>query len=518
MLDESQEQKSIEGMEVKSRFAVSLVTSILRGVLSFVTVLILARNFGPALYGDFAFLMGSFVAVKSLLNLGTSTAFYTFISQKPRGLAFMGAYGVWQLAQFFLAIIIIGVVLPDSWVDALWVGQKKRLVLISFAAVFVQQHAWQTMIQIGESLRQTQKIQVLNFFMVLLHLVLVFALWAANLLSLKILFMVIVAEYVVAIGIAYKALGVSQIKGEPFERKTVFQEYVQYCSPLVLYSLLGFAYDFADRWMLQSFGGSTEQGLFEVSYRFVVIGLIATTSMLNIFWKEIAEAKEKEDFDRIKELYTKVSRFLYSFSAIICAFLIPWCEEIIIIFLGEPFLDGKLVLAIMLVFTVYNSAVQINVALILALGKTRTQLVIGGICMLLSIPLSYVLQAPAHFLIPGLELGAIGMACKMLIIAMVRANLGGWWFSRNMKWKFDGVFQVVSLGGAILIGWVSYEIAFWLFSDLMGQIIFRGMVNFLIYTCLVTSMIWTMPWLIGMDRQEIKNQIIHLFRTFKACG
>jgi len=157
MFDGSQEQEGIEGMEVKSRFAVSLVTNVLRGGLSFVTVLMLARGLGPALYGDFAFLMGSFMAIKSLLTLGTSTAFYTFISQKSRGLEFMGAYAIWQLIQFFLAIIIIAVVLPDSWVDVLWVGQKKELVLISFVTVFIQQQAWQTMIQIGESRRQTKK-------------------------------------------------------------------------------------------------------------------------------------------------------------------------------------------------------------------------------------------------------------------------------------------------------------------------------------------------------------------------
>ena len=312
MLDQFQEQQNVESMHVKSRFAFSLVTNILRGGVSFLTVLILARGLGPALYGDFAFLMGSFVAVKSLLSLGTSMAFYTFISQKPRGLIFIGAYGVWQLVQLLLTVIIIWAVLPENWINVLWVGQKKELVLISFIAVFMQQQAWQTMIQIGESRRQTRQMQVLNFILALIHLFVVLSLWAAELLFLKILFTIIIAEYLLAIIIAWKIIGGSQIKGEPFAGKPVFQEYIQYCSPLVLYSLLGFAYDFADRWMLQRFGGSTEQGLFEVSYRFVAVGLIMTTSMLNIFWKEIAEAKEKEDFERIKTLYIKISRFLFS--------------------------------------------------------------------------------------------------------------------------------------------------------------------------------------------------------------
>ena len=100
MFDETEKQIIEEGMEVKSRFMVSLLTNVLRGFLSFITILILARGLGPASYGDFAFLMGSFVAIKTLLDLGTSSAFYTFLSQKPRGSYFILIYIIWNPEAF----------------------------------------------------------------------------------------------------------------------------------------------------------------------------------------------------------------------------------------------------------------------------------------------------------------------------------------------------------------------------------------------------------------------------------
>ena len=515
MQDKILEHKNVEGMEVKSRFTVSLFVNVLKGGLSFITMLVLARGLGPALYGDFAFLMGSFVAVKSLLDLGTSSAFYTFISQKPRGYPFIRIYMVWQLAQLTLALVIVGLAFPGDWIDLFWVGQKRELVLISLAGIFMQQQAWQTMIQIGESLRQTRKIQMINLFFSIIHLLIITVLWFLGLLSILMVFTVVIVECVIAICIAWKALEVSQKKGEPVDLKSVFNEYVVYCSPLIVYSLLGFAYNFADRWMLQSFGGSTEQGLFEIGYGFAGVSLVATTSMLNIFWKEISEAQEREDYELVHRLYRKISRFLFTLGALLCGFLIPWSDEIVLTLLGESYVAGAPVLVIMFLFAVFNSLAQINITLILASSKTKIHLVLGGLCMVASIPLSYFFQAPRDFLISGLELGAIGMACKMLIMIVIRSNLIGWWYSRSMGWKFDWVYQVVSLGITVLFGWGAFLMTARVLPEFVSHVAIRGVASGLIYSCLMVLVIWMMPWLVGMDRKELREQLMFFFRNFK---
>jgi len=67
---------------IASRFLFSISFNIIRGVFSFLAGLYIAKGLGPVEYGNFTFLLGSFIAIRQLIDLGTSSAFFTFISQK----------------------------------------------------------------------------------------------------------------------------------------------------------------------------------------------------------------------------------------------------------------------------------------------------------------------------------------------------------------------------------------------------------------------------------------------------
>ena len=496
---------------IKSRFAISIFINTLKGLLSFITVLVLARALGPGLYGDFAFLMGSFVAFKALLSLGTSNAFYTFMSQNPRGGKFLAAYGGWQLIQFFLMILFIGFFSPDELIKNIWVDQKRELILLSYVVVFMQMQAWQTMIHIGESTRLTYRVQIMNLVIATIHLLIVFGLWIGDLLSLKILFSIIICEYVFALLVALKLFKVFSLPIEPFNGRKVFQEYLIYCSPLIIYSMVGFAHEFADRWLLQYFGGSKEQGLFEVSYRFCTISLLVATSILNVFWKEFAEAKENEDLRQMQKLYTRVSRFLFAFGAIISGFLIPWSYEIVRIFLGENYMNGAPVLAIMLVFSIYAAMGQINGTLMYAANRTKEQLFIGAVFMAVGVPVSYFLQAPQDAMIPGLNLGALGMAIKRVLLNLILVNIVAWWINRSYGWKFDWIYQLINLAGTLLLGWIAQMVAVALISPVSTGLFFSIGTAFLIYSVMVGYMYWSFPRLAGFTRegflQHLKNPL-----------
>ena len=114
----------MENPSVKTRFAISVLVNLIRGGITFFTTLFIARILGPENYGGYAFLLGTFTALRSLLDMGTASAFYTFISKKPRPLAFYISYAIWQLIQFFLPFLIIAFVLPQPWLEAIWVGQE----------------------------------------------------------------------------------------------------------------------------------------------------------------------------------------------------------------------------------------------------------------------------------------------------------------------------------------------------------------------------------------------------------
>ncbi|HIB42818.1 MAG TPA: hypothetical protein EYO37_02385, partial [Nitrospina sp.] len=202
---------------ISSRFLVSALANFLRGGLSFITTIIIARDFGPKEYGDYAFLLGTFVGVMSLLDLGTSSAFQTFVSQKERGKMFLLSYAGWQLLQVLLALLFIGLIIPDTWFEKIWLGHEKKLVLLVLVAVFMQQLVWKTMVQIGESKRLTHRIQLTNLSIAIVHLLLVIGCWIGGFLSVQLVFGLIFVEYLIFVTIAYKILFISKLKNEAFD-------------------------------------------------------------------------------------------------------------------------------------------------------------------------------------------------------------------------------------------------------------------------------------------------------------
>lgn len=494
---------------VRSRFTATVISNILRSSLGFFTGLLVARSLGPEQFGNFTFLLGSFVALKQLLDMGTSSAFYTFISQKQRPLPFMLSYFGWQGLQFFITVLAVGLVMPHSWVEQIWLGQDRNIILLSFVAVFLQQQAWQTLIQVGEASRLTRRVQGMNVVIAAAHLALVIIFWRMEALTVQLLFSLIIVEYVFALILSYHFIWRKHDNASAgtFAFGEMLEEYGAYCAPLVVYYIVLSVYAFADRWMLQSFGGPAEQGFYAIGYQFAAISLLATTSILQIFWKEIAEAQEQKNIERIRMLYHKVSRSLFMVGAVISGFLIPWSGEIINTVLGAAYIAAAPALAVMFLYPVHQSMGQITGTMFLATGKTKPYTIMGMLLMLISIPVSYIILAPADARIPGFGLGSTGLAIKMVVLQLIGVNVYAWYISRMYNWKFDWLYQVIGLGGAVLAGWLAYASIAAVTSGMQLNLFLRGGLSFVLYALLAGGMIWATPWLVGMDRMEIREMI-----------
>jgi len=496
---------------LKFRFAVSVLGNGLRGLLQFLTILILARGLGPENYGHYSFLIGSFVAVRALLDLGTNEAFFTFLSKKKQKAGFIHAYVAWLGIQFFLSLLLIGWWIPEPWFTKIWLGLDRDLVLIAFTVVFLQHQVWITLVRIGESERLTHYVQALNISLALTNLSLMGLLFLLGSLTLPLVFLLMAAEYLVAVGVAWKLFGVDRFPPGAVDRKKMFQDYLQYCSPLVIYNILQFGYEFADRWLLQNFGGPEQQGFFAVGFQFAAVSLVLSASMLNLFWKEIAEALEQGNAQRVKHLYHRVARFLVMLSAAISGLLIPWSSEIVQGILGPKYVESAPVLAIMFLYPIHQSIGLIDVTLFMAAGHTRTFLIHGAVFMAVSIPIAYWVQAPADAPIPGLELGALGMALKLVVLQFFQSNARTWWNARVHNWRFDWPHQFAAIGSALGLGALACQAARAVGGGEPGAFPILPMgLSLLIYGGLIAGWFWLFPGLLGYTREELKNLLNQL--------
>jgi len=402
--------------------------------------------------------------------------------------------------------------LPDQWVAAIWHGEQRGLVALAFAAAFMQNSLWPVLQQAGESQRQTLRVQSISAVIIALHLLAMALLWISGHLGLYAIFIAIICEYLLA-GLAVHRLLRYPAPGGTADgpQEPVFGDYLRYCLPLVPYAWMTFAYEFADRWLLQHYGGNVQQAYYTVGAQFAAVALIATTSILNIFWKEIAEAHHRRDFLRMGAIYQKVSRVLFFTGAAIAGYFLPWTQELLHLFLGAAYAGGAATLAIMFLYPVHQSMGQIGSTLLYATEKARIQVFVTVVFMLASIATSYLLLAPPDAAIPGQGLGSQGLALKMVVLQLINVNVTAYIIARIWKWKFHWLYQAVALLGCVGLGWLA-RAAGTLAVPGSWPVLAAMALAAAFYLALIALFVYSVPALLGMTRNEVLWDATRLLR------
>src|SRR5207302_11280701 len=184
------------GERVIVRFGATLLANSLRTGLSFLSGILIARGLGASGYGDLNFLLGTFAAFSQLLDMGTSSAFYTFISKRRRGEKFFLLYMGWLSFQFVATIAVIGLLLPADALQRIWLGHDREIILLAFVASFFMTQLWGMVSQLGEAIRQTVVVQVGASVQAIAHLALVAAAFYWGWLNVQIVMWLLVGEYI----------------------------------------------------------------------------------------------------------------------------------------------------------------------------------------------------------------------------------------------------------------------------------------------------------------------------------
>ena len=493
---------------IRSRFAFSLGANLLKAMVGFATAMLVARGLGPDQYGKMMFLLGTFIAVRGLLDVGSSTAFFTFLSQRQRSRRFVKWFSVWLGVQFLAPFLAVGLLFPSAWVEIIWKGEQRFLVVMAFVAVYLQSVLWTVMMQMGESQRLTRWVQVVALATTSLHLVLMAISWWQDWLGVRLIFAAMIIEWGIAIGVIVRQLRFHDLPDENENFKDIFKEFGRYCLPLIPYSWLGFAYEFADRWLLQNYGGSVQQAFYSIAYQFGAVAAIVTSSILNVFWKEIAEAHHRGDKERVAVLYRRVTRGLFFVAPSVAGFLVPWSKSILLLTLGPSYVGGATALAIMFLYPLHQSMGQIGGTVLYATGRVRAQVVLGMLFMAASMVVSYFVLAPETALIPGFGLESIGLAGKMVVMQFLGVNTTAIYLAKSMQVRFDWVYQPISGFGCLGAGWAAYVLTHWLFDEAAYNLLFKMFASGIFYLLMLFAVIWLVPSLMGVNRDDVKR-IVH---------
>lgn len=505
------EAREAQEDSLKKRYFYKLVTNFAGLLIGLVTQAIIPRGLGPALYGDYNFLTSFFSQFIGSLEAGTSTCFYTKLSQRPQDRGLIKFYWGFSLVVgagmivFVLAVWgldLAATTWPDQSLRYIWMGMIWGLLYHFTQTVNTVLDAYGLTVP-SEIVRLQQKILALS-------LVLCMFLWARFTLA-----QFFVYQYIVFLLLVLGWWRVMKRGGlvlfpmgqlTRLEVKQYGREFYAYSGPLITHAIVALIVGVLDRWLLQNFAGSVEQGFYGLSYQIGTMCFLFTSAMVPLFIREMSKAHGNEDSDLMRRLFQRFIPMLYSVAAFLGVFIAVQARTVGAIFGGGRYANATPAIALMALYPIYQTYGQLSGAVFFATGRTQLYRNLGILTMVFGLPMTYWLLAPTNRW--GLNLGATGLALKTLLMAVVAINLQLWFNARLLKLSFLR-FVAHQLYSLLLFAVIA-QVAVIGVSQLITARLPAFLVSGFLYTLGGAAILVLFPAVFAVTRADLRNQLAQL--------
>ena len=496
---------------LKKRYFAKLFANLIGLAIGVVTQAIIPRGLGPTAYGNFSFLSNFFTQIVGFLDMGTSIGFYTKLSQRQQDFGLVSFYLFFTGIVSFLLIIFVGCIHVTGAYATLLPDQLPFYIYL--AAVWgILTWLVQVLNQMADAYGVTVSTEITRIIQKGLGLVLILTLFLMNQLNLTHFFFY---HYFILIFLALAFILVMGRSGHSLRRswkltvaqvKAYAKEFCNYSHPLFVYALVGLIVGILDRWMLQKFAGSVEQGFYGLSYQIGAVCFLFTSAMTPLITREFAIAFGEKNLREMARLFRRYIPMLYAIAAYFACFIAVEANKVTFIMGGEKFQHAALAVMIMAFYPIHQTYGQLSGSVFLASGQTKLYRNIGIFSMFLFIPVTFFLIAPREYF--GLNAGATGLAIKMVGFNIFCVNLQLFFNSRFLNLNFIKYLahQVGCVGIMLTMAFLISR----------GVKIFMGSVNVFvsfiisgfIYTCCVGVVAYTMPIIFGLNTNDIKRILL----------
>ena len=288
---------------------------------------------------------------------------------------------------------------------------------------------------------------------------------------------------------------------EKFNQYT--KEFYKYSAPLITCSLFALFIGIFDRWILQEFSGSIQQGFYQLSFSIGTVCFIFTSAMTPLFLREFSIAYKELNIEKMRRLFSTILPRLYIISAFFAVFFTLYADKITIIIGGDNFKGAKLATAIMILYPIHQTYGQLSGSVFFATENIKLYRNIGIIFMLISIPLVFFFIAPKSLY--GLNMGASGLAIKMVLVQFFAVNVQLWYNCKNLNISFNRLLWHQFYSVAILS--INAFVSFYLCDLIFKSFLISFLISGIVYTLLSFLTIYLFPNIISMKKEEIRLQV-----------
>ena len=487
------------------RYLAKVATNVVGLGIGFISLSVVPRTLGPTAYGSFDFLVAFFQNASGLWDMGSSTAFFTKLSRRNHDRGLLRFYVRYALAV--AAVVVAGVLLAlaAGLRQAVWPGQTWPFI-VAGAVLGYLTWAGQIARRVTDAFGLTVSGELAILALRTLGAAIVIFLFLTGSLTLTTMFL---KEQVVAAAtlagltwIAYRYwttdLQPRAIDSPPRE---VGREFWEYCNPLVAYSLFGVVATVADRWILQRFGGSTQQGFFGLASRVATVNLLFGVAMTQLLQREFSLAHDANDLDGMRYMFRRYIPLLYTVTAFIAAFVCIETPFLVRLMGGEAFMPAVPATMLMALYPVHQTYGQLSGSLFYATDRTRLYRDIGIAQMAGGLVLTWVTLAPRQY--GGLSAGSQGLAAKMLLAQFVGVNIQLWFNVRQLQLKFRTylLHQLIVIALFLLVAAMASRVL----SLTTWPATFQFWVSGLLYAVVAVSAVVRWPELAGLSKEDVRR-------------
>jgi hypothetical protein len=176
-------------------------------------------------------------------------------------------------------------------------------------------------------------------------------------------------------------------------------------------------------------------------------------------------------------------------------------DKVAVIIGGRDFKAAFLPVAIMAFFPLHQTYGQLSTAVFFATDQTRLYSYVMSIFLLLGLPVTYFLLAPAAF--HGFGMGAIGLTIKMLAMNIIATNALLYFNAKLLHLPFGWYLshQVVSVAVFMALAFLAtWGADHWMAG---ADVIWRFLGAGLGYLFVMTGFVYFFPGLLGLGHQDI---------------
>jgi O-antigen/teichoic acid export membrane protein len=492
---------------LRKRYLAKLSANMFGLGISLVSQSLILRGLQPKAYGDFSYLTNVSTQIVTFFDMGTSLGFYTKLSQRQRETGLVAFYFAFSAVIAAIVLILVGLSHIAGVDRVLWPAQPLVLIYLAIGWALLN---WflQTINNMGDAHGLTVPIEAARVIQKVLGLVLIFALVRSSRLDLTSFFFYnyfVTCFLIIAIlWIVWKA---GHFIGDHW-RLTKTQvssyrtEFVQYSRPLFLYLLVSSIVAALDRWFLQVFSGSVEQGYFGMAVQIGAVCFLITNSVATLIIREFSIAYAKNDLAGIGRLFRRYIPLFYGIAAFLSCFIAAQAQSVADVFGGPRFHDAAFVIALVALYQIHQTYGMLSGSIFMATGQTSLYSKITITTALIGVPLGYIMMAPKGQM--GFHAGAPGLAIKMLLVQFIAVNLQLYFNCRFLQlnfWRYFG-HQIASLGVLLAVSAAATLVVNKVLAPDYGATA-RFLLSGVLYTSMVAGVLYVMPLLFGLQRKDL---------------